>query len=136
MGQCQSWVKTKRHVMVNGVQQGHTSKYPEVLHNHYRYQDMIPNHNSLPMHPLSMEEMWMAAHWPHHVFCFLLAVTVVNIQNGGVYFCAIPKLDALSARRNIAREFIYNRYLIVEQSQSRKCPCHSGAMFSHHTSHT
>ena len=108
----------------------HTFKYPEVVHNHYRYQDMINNHNSLWMHPLSMEEMWRTAHWPHCVFCFLLAMTVVNIQNGGVYFCAIPKLDALSARRNIASEFIYNRYLIVEQSPSRKHPRRSAA--EHH----
>ena len=86
---------------------------------------MIDNHNSLWMHPLSIEETWMTAHWPHCVFCFLLAMTVVNIQNGGAFFCAIPKLDALSARRNLAREFIYNRYLIVEQSPSRKCPHHS-----------
>ena len=43
------------------------------------------------MHPLSMEEMWMTACWPHHVFCFLLAMTVVNIQNGGAYFCAVLK---------------------------------------------
>ena len=69
----------------------------------------------------------MTACWPHHVFCFLLAVTVVNIQNGGAYICAILKLDSLSARRNIAREFIYNRYLIVEQSPSRKHPRHSAA---------
>ena len=72
----------------------------------------------------------MTAHWPHHEFCFLLAMTVVNIQNGGAYFCAIPKLDAVSARRNIAREFIYNRYLIVQQSPSRKHPCHCPA--EHH----
>ena len=91
---------------------------------------MIDSHNSLQMHPLFMEETWMTARWPHCVFCILLAMTVVNIQNGGVHFCAIPKLDALSARRNIAREFIYNRYLIVEQSPSRKCPCHSAA--EHH----
>ena len=104
-----------------------THLQPDMVHNHYRYRDMIDNHNSLQMHPLSMEEMWMTACWPHHVFCFLLAMTVVNIQNGGAYFCAIPKLDALSARRNIAREFIYNRYLIVEQSPSRKHPCHSAA---------
>ena len=52
----------------------------------------------------------MTARWPNHVFCFLLVMTVVNIQNEGPYFCAILKLDALSARRNIAREFIYNRY--------------------------
>ena len=57
-------------------------------------------------------------------------LTVVNIQNGGAYFCAVLKLDALSARRNIAREFRYNRYLIVEQSPSRKYPCHSIA--KHH----
>ena len=116
MGQCQSWVKKKRHVIINGVWQLHTFKYPEVVHNHYRYRDMIDNHNSLRMHPLSMEETWMTACWPHCVFCFLLAMTVVNIQNGRAFFCAIPKLDALSARRKIAREFIYNRYLIVEQS--------------------
>ena len=60
----------KRHVMVNGVQQVHTFKYPEVVHNHYRYRDTINNHNSLQMHPLSMEETWMTACWPHHVFCF------------------------------------------------------------------
>ena len=62
----------KWHVMVNGVWQVHTFKYPEVVHNHYRYQDMIDNHNSLQIHPLSMEETWMTAHWPHRVFCFLL----------------------------------------------------------------
>ena len=117
----------KRHVMVNGVWQVHTFKYPEVEHNHYRYQHMIDNHKSLWMHPLSMEESWKTAHWPHCVFCFILAMTVVNIQNGGAYFCAIPKLDALSARRNIDREFICNRYLIVEQSPLRKCPCCSAA---------
>ena len=44
---------------------------------------MIDNHNSLQMHPLSMEETWVTARWPHCVFCFLLALTVVNIQNGG-----------------------------------------------------
>ena len=120
-------VKKKRHVMVNGVRQVNTFKYPEVVHNHFRYQGMINNHNSLQMHPLSMEEMRMTVRWPHCVFCFLLAMTVVNIQNGGVHFCAIPKLDAPSTRRNIAREFIYSRYLIVEQSPSRKHPCHSAA---------
>ena len=88
---------------------------------------MIDNHNSPQMDPLSMEETWVTACWPHCVFCFLLAMTVISIQNGGAYFCAIPKLDALSARMNIAREFIYNRYLIVEQSPSRKHPHHSTA---------
>ena len=91
---------------------------------------MIDNHNSLQMHPLSMEETWMTAHCPHCVFCFLLVMTVINIQNEGAYICAIPKLDALSARRNIAREFIYNRYSIVDQSPCRKHPHRSAA--EHH----
>ena len=66
----------------------------------------------------------------------LLAPLCVLFFNGHdscqytAYFCAILKLDALSARRNIAREFIYNRYSIAEQSPSRKCPRHSTA--EHH----
>ena len=72
----------------------------------------------------------MTACWPHHAFCFSLAMTAVNVQNGGAYFGAIPKLDALNTWRNIAREFLYNRYLIVGQSPSRKHPHHSAA--EHH----
>ena len=49
------------------------------------------------MHPIVMEETWMTTHWPNRVFCFLLAVTVVNVQNVGVYFCGFPKVDALTA---------------------------------------
>ena len=45
--------------------------YTEVLHNHYAYWDMIDNHNSQQMHPISMEETWMTTHWPNHVFLFL-----------------------------------------------------------------
>ena len=42
-----------------------------------------------------MEETWMTTRWPNRVFCFLLAVTVVNVQNAGVYFCGLPKVDVL-----------------------------------------
>ena len=110
----------KRHVMVNGSQQVFNFKYPEIVHNHYQFQDMIDNHNSLCMHPISMEETWMTMQWPNCVFCFLLAVTVVNVQNAGVYFCLFPKIDALMAWKHIARGLINNRYLIIEQSPSRK----------------
>ena len=32
---------------------------------------------------------------------YLLA-TVVNVQNAGVYFCGLPKVDALTAQKLIA----------------------------------
>ena len=41
----------------------------------------------------------MTTHWPSRVFCFLLAVTVVNVQNAGVYFCGLPKVDALTGQK-------------------------------------
>ena len=56
------------------------------------------------MHPLSMEETWMTMHWPNHVFCFLLAVTMVNVQNAANYFAKTPKMDSLSARCLIAEQ--------------------------------
>ena len=91
------------------------SCYSEVVHNHYTYMDVIDNHNSQCMHSISMEETWMTAHWPNHVFCFLLAVTMVNVQNAGVYFYHLRKVDSLFAHKLIAQQLIKNRYLIVEQ---------------------
>ena len=43
------------------------------------------------------KETWMTTHWPNHVFCFLLALTIVNVQNAGCYFAKLPKIDALQA---------------------------------------
>ena len=53
---------------------------------------------------------------------FLLAVTMVNVQNAGVYFCSFPKVDSRTAHKLIAQQLIENRYLIVEQSLPRKRP--------------
>ena len=71
--------------------------YPELVHNRYHYWDVIDNHNSARMHPISMEETWMTARWPNHVFCFLLTLTIVNVQNAGCYFAKLPKIDTLQA---------------------------------------
>ena len=86
-------------------------KYTEVVYNHYKYRDCIDNYNSQRMHPLSMEETWMTTHWPNHVFCFLVAVTMVNVQNTANYFVKTPKLDSLSARCLIAKQLINNKHL-------------------------
>ena len=106
------------HVMVSGTKQVVTFKYPEVVHKHYQYRDVIDNHNLQRMHPISMEETWMTTHWPNCVFCFLLAVTMVNVQNAGVYFCSFPKVDSLTAHKLIAQQLIENRYLIVEHGHN------------------
>ena len=94
-----------RHVMVNGCRQVHSFRYPEVVHNHYQYRDVIDNHNSQHMHPISMEETWMTTHWPNRMFCFLLAITMVNVQNAGVYFCNLPKVDSLTACNSLPNNF-------------------------------
>ena len=89
---------TKRwHYTVEGVKKVVEFQYPEIVHNHYKFCDMIDNHNSFQMHPISMEETWMTMRWANHVFCFLLAITIVNIQNAAVYFLNKPKLDALQS---------------------------------------
>ena len=50
-------------------------------------------------------------HWPNCVFCFLVAVTMVNVQNAANCFVKTPKLDSLSARHLIAKQLINNRHL-------------------------
>ena len=68
---------------------------------------MIDNHNSLWKHPLSMEEMWMTACWHNHVFWLLLAVTVVNIQNGGAYSAEKSKALNKVTKCNTMMEQLY-----------------------------
>ena len=96
-------------------------QYPEIIHNHYSYRDMIDNHNLSRMHPISMEESWMMMHWANHIFCFLLAVTVKNIKNMACYFLNKSKMDALQSCHLIAKQFIFYCHLEQEQA-SRKCP--------------
>ena len=110
----------RQHFKVNGEKQEKTFKYPEVVHNHYKYRDCIDNHNSQRMHPLSMEETWMTMHWPNRVFCFLLALTMVNIQNAATYFAKTSKMDCLSARRLIAKQLINNKYLCSQLTPKKR----------------
>ena len=88
---------TKRwHYTVEGVKKVVEFQYPEIVHNHYKFRDMIDNHNSFQMHPISMEETWMTMRWANHMFCFLLTITIVNIQNAAVYFLNKPKIGCFA----------------------------------------
>ena len=101
-----------------------TCKYPEVVSNHYSYRDMIDNHNGMRMHPIALEETWLTSRWPYRVFSFLLAVTVVNVQNAATYFINKEKIDALTARRLIARDLIFNKHMKnVEEPTISKRRC-------------
>ena len=106
----------KQHYLENGVKHVKTFQYPEVVHNHYKYRDVIDNHNGLRMHPISMEETRMTMQLPNRVFCFLLAVTMVNVQNAATYFLNKPKIDSLQSRRLIAEGLINNEYLQTSTS--------------------
>ena len=64
----------------------------------------------------------MTTRWPNRVFGFLLAITVVNVQNAGVYFCGMAKIDAIGARKLIGQQLIENRYLTEENEWLKKQP--------------
>ena len=57
--------------------------------------------------------------WPNRVFCFALAVAVVNIQNAACYFLNKEKLDALNLRRQIAKALIFNCHLDEQNDGQR-----------------
>ena len=113
----------KRHYLVNGVKHVKTFRYMEVVHNHYQYRDVIDNHNSARMHPISMEETWMTMRWPNRVFCFLLAMTMFNMQNAATYFLQKPKLDSLQARCLIAKALINNVHLHTGMTPQKRPKC-------------
>ena len=103
-GMLLSMEETKKwHFTVDGVKKMAKFKYPEIMNNHYKFGDMVNNHNSFQMHPISMEETWMTMRWANCVFCFLLMVTMVNVQNASVYYLNKPKLDALQSHQQIAK---------------------------------
>ena len=96
--------------------------YPVVVHNHYAYHDVIDNHNAMRMHPISMEETWMTSRWLNRVCCFLLVVTMVNVQDAGSYFAKLPKIDAICAHKLIAQQLILNKYIQnAAQSYHKSC---------------
>ena len=60
----------KQQYLENGVKHVKTFQHPEVVHNHNKYCDVIDNHSSLRMHPISMEERRMTMRWPKEFFVF------------------------------------------------------------------
>ena len=66
----------------------------------------------------------MTMRWPIHVFCFLLAMTMVNVQNAATYFLKKPKLESLQAQHLIAKALINNVHLhtgMTPQKHPKRC---------------
>ena len=123
-----------RNFMDGGSKVVKKFKYPEVVYNHYQFRDVIDNNNSMRMSPISMEETWMISRWANRVFCFLLAVMVVNIQNVGCYFLNLMKVDALKAHKLIAEQLIHLRKPDEKRMSQRKntnADCHLIALPPH-----
>ena len=62
----------------------------------------------------------MTSRWPNRVFCFLVALTTVNVQNAGGYFAKLPKIDAIRARKLIAQQLTLNKYIQNTAQSHRK----------------
>ena len=82
-------------------------KSPEVLHNHFRYQHLIDDHNSKRHQPISLEVVWATQEWSCRAFAFLLAMMEVN--------------GMIAFRKKFAQELINNDYLKREAAE----PCSS-----------
>ena len=65
----------------------------------------------------------MAMCRPNHVLCFLLDMTMFNVQNAATYFLKKPKLDSLQSQCLIAKALINNVHLCTSM-MPQKHPKH------------
>ena len=65
-----------------------TFKHPEVVHNHFQNCHSVDDYNSKRHSPISIEVVWAAEQWPHHVFAFLFVITEVNCFLSESHFTA------------------------------------------------
>ena len=70
--------KKNRSWKEDGVTKTTKFKYPEVVHNHYKYWHMVDDHNVRRQSPISIEESWATCRWPNRVFAFILGVSEAN----------------------------------------------------------
>ena len=64
----------------DGVTREKTFKYTEVIHNHYKYQHLVDDHNGKRHSLIRVEVVWGTKWWPNRVFAFILVITEVNCQ--------------------------------------------------------
>ena len=92
-------------------------KYPEVVHNHFRYQHLVNGHNSKRHQPISLEVVWTTQEWSHRPFAFLLAVMEVNVKLASEHFGGCEDKGMIAFCKQFARELINNDYLKREAAE-------------------
>ena len=110
----------KQHFTVDGVKKVAEFKYPEIINNHYTFQDMINNHNSFWMHPISMEETWMTMRWAN---CVLFPSHGNDCQCPKCSHILLEqaKIGCFAISSTNCKALDFNCYL-VEEEQAKKHP--------------
>ena len=98
-------------------------KYPEVLHNHFRYRHLINDHNSKRHQPISLEVVWATQEWGCRPFEFLLAVTEVNVKLVSEHFGGCEDKGMIAFCKQFAWELINNDYLEREAAEPHSSAC-------------
>mmetsp|Transcript_11506 Transcript_11506/g.20907 ORF Transcript_11506/g.20907 Transcript_11506/m.20907 type:complete len:212 (+) Transcript_11506:366-1001(+) len=93
--------------------------YPEVVGKHYDYCGCVDDHNNKRQdggikEGLALEVAWNTMRWPIRVFCFILAISEVNVYLAWLYFKG-QRVEFLAFRKKLAHELIDNPY--VENGQ-------------------
>ena len=92
-------------------------KYPEVLHNHFRYQHLVDDHNSKRHQPVSLEVVWATQEWSHRPFAFLLAMMEVDVKLVSEHFGGHKDKGMIAFCKRFAQELIKNDYLRREAAE-------------------
>ena len=95
-------------------------KYPEVVHNHYKYKDAVDSHNGSRMFPLALEETWKTIRWPLRVLQFYLAITEVNVRLASEHLYNNEPKTQIEFRKEFAKSLIYNKYIMKKETPASK----------------
>ena len=58
----------------DGVRKMAKFKYPEVVHNHYKYRHMVDDNNAKRKLSISLEESWATCRLSNRIFAFIHGV--------------------------------------------------------------
>ena len=103
--------------------------HTEVIHNHYKFQHAVDDHNAKRHSPISLEValvVWATKWWPNRVFAFILSVTEVNAMLEFKHFCKEEFDGMLGFRKLLAEALVCNPYYKEEEESPRRSSRLSG----------
>ena len=94
--------------------------HTEVIHNHYKFQHAVDDHNAKRHSPISLEValvVWATKWWPNRVFAFILSVTEVIAMLAYKHFCK-EEVDSMLGFRTILAEVLVSNPFYKEEDES------------------